>query len=342
MRKSLTITSIAGVVSMMLAGAVSAAEHPGFGGWRVDNGAITGTADGDICSSTSIYECSIIADGDGFVQRQVSLRDGSTNESFIQTIVTDQTASGAPGADLGFYDVTFVKMSMNLGAGTNTTQNGIAGQQVILDTSSGPNQLFESVTEITTGWAQAEAAAGVTAPITISQTLEDLGDTTTQGDDFISNFTYDASLNADGVRDGFKLDLDQTVGLAANGGSETDTQVFAFRQLEGTLNQSANPSGVALVGQQEMTWAAGDNIKAIWLGQEVDLSTAAGTGGGGGGGSTMMGSSFGYVAFQNVTTGGDAITEFGFGNKNSGSAWVWSPEFGDTPCINPDAAGVCP
>ncbi len=339
MRKSLTITSMAGVISMMLAGAASAAEHPDFGGWRVDNGMITGTADGDICGSTSIYECSIIADGDGFVQRQVSLRDGSSNDSFIQTIVTDQTATGAPGADLGFYDVTFVKMSMNLGAGTNVTQNGIAGKQVILDTTSGPNQSFESVTEITTGWAQAEAVGGVTAPITISQSLSDMGDPATQGDDFISNFTYDASLNAEGVRDGFKLDLDQTVGLAANGGSQTDTQVFAFRQMEGTLNQTANPTGVALVGQQNMTWAAGDNVKAIWLGQEIDLSSVAGTGGSGG---SMMGSSFGYVAFENVTSGGGAITEFGFGNKNSQSAWVWSPEFGSTPCITPDCGPAAP
>jgi len=341
MRKDLTITSIAGVTLVMLASAVSAAQHPAFDGWRVDGGTIIGT-DGDICGATSEYECSIIADGDGFVQRQVSLRGGSSNESFIQTIVTDQTATGAPGDGLGFYDVTFVKMSMNLGAGANTTQNGIAGEQVIADTTSGAGQSFESITTITTGWAQeAPAAGGISAPITISQSLEDMGDPATQGDDFISNFTYDASLNAEGVRDGFDLTLDQTVGLAANGGSPTDVQVFAFRQLQGTLNPTANGTGVS-VGADSMTWAAGDDIKAIWLGQEVDLSSVSGTGGGGTGVGSMMGSAFGYVAFQNVTAGGDAITEFGFGGKNSSDAWIWdTASFGDIPCLRQDAAGVC-
>jgi len=350
MHKGIKLAALAGALSMTMGGSAFAANHDlVFDGWSVTNGQIneTGTTGTSVCGSGN-YDCNTVASGDGFKQVQVTAKPGTTGavagESYIMTIVTDQNANGAPGAgDLGFYDVSFVKMKLSLGGGatTNNNENGIAAQQKISEvtagTGGGTATSFSSTTDINTGWSTAAT------PVSISQSLVDNGDTSTSGDNFDSSFNYQSSNDATtGLRDGFAMSIDQIAGLAsaADPLSVNDVQVFSLRERQGTMLTSAQASNVTLAGEN-VSWVAGDDIKAIWLGQTINLdSTSAAAGG--------LGSTFGYLSFQNVSnaTQGPA-SEFGFATSNAESAWVWDPAFNigagsGTPCLTDPSGATCP
>ena len=343
MQKGFRIAALAGALSMAMGGTASAANHDlEFGGWSVTGGQIDHNS-AAVCQSTN-YDCNVVAAGNGFKQIQVSPSATNTTtpstDSYIMTVVTDQDASGAYGAgDLGFYDVSFVKMQMSLG-GTGSTQNenGIFAEQKIEEVTTvgaAAATQFNSTTNISTGWATAAAS-----PVSISQSLIDNGDTATAGDDFSSTFMYGSDNDAAGTRTGFEMSIDQKAGLASANqpSSANDVQVFALRERQGT--KLAASGSVALSGTSSMSWAAGDDIKAIWLGQTINLDDQAAIAGG-------LGSTFGYLSFDNVS--GDTaapISEFGFATSNADQAWVWDPAFNigtsGTPCLS-DPSGVnCP
>ena len=368
MQKSFKLAALAGALSLAMGGGSAMAASFNYGGWTATNGAIdiTNRDNGGTMCTSDDFECSTIAEGDGFMQVQVSQKASSTatpaqtgleaGESFIMTIVTDQNATGVQGVGAdgtGFSDVSFVKMKINLG-GSNSNVNGIAAQQLINE-KTGTSQ-FDSATNINTGWAN---TTGVT-PVTISQNVVDNGFTTSTGDDFSSGFNYAHELDTDptssefGRKSGFTMSIDQTAGLesAAQAGSANDVQSFALRQRNGTMLGAANVgTGTATLGGNTggtVTWAAGEDIKAIWLGQKVNLGSAATLAG-------ALGSNFGYLAFDNTedsTSGGGTvapITEFGFGASNADSAWEWDGaalNVGDgegTPNVcDPSGATLCP
>jgi len=344
------LAALAGVVlSTVVTGPVIAANHDlVFDGWSVTNGQIdeTGTTGTSICA-VGTYDCNTVAAGDGFKQIQVTAKPDTAGavagESYIMTIVTDQNANGTPGAgELGFYDVSFVKMKLSLGGGasSNNNENGIASQQRISEvtagTGGGTATSFTSDTDINTGWSVAAT------PVSISQTLVDNGDTATSGDNFDSNFNYQSSNDAEtGLRDGFAMSIDQVAGLASSVDplSVNDVQVFSLRERQGTMLASG-PGTVTLAGNV-VNWVNGDDIKAIWLGQTINLDSTSATAGG-------LGSTFGYLSFENVSnsTIGPA-TEFGFATSNAESAWVWDPAFNvglgsKAPCLTDPSGATCP
>jgi len=344
------LAALAGVVlSIVVTGPVIAANHDlVFDGWSVTNGQIdeTGTTGTSICSAGT-YDCNTVASGDGFKQVQVTAVPGTAGavagESYIMTIVTDQNANGTPGSgELGFYDVSFVKMKLSLGGGAaaNNNENGIASKQRIAEITSGAGgstaTSFVSETDINTGWSVAAT------PVSISQSLLDNGDAATTGDNFESNFNYQSSNDATtGLRDGFAMSIDQVAGLASATDplSINDVQVFALRERQGT-SLASGPGSVTLAGNT-VDWVNGDDIKAIWLGQTINLDST-GTAGG------SLGSTFGYLSFENVsnpTVG--AATEFGFASSNAESAWVWDTAFNvglgsSAPCLTDPSGASCP
>ncbi len=337
MRKSLMLTSVASALSMVLGGAAFAAGHvPSTGGWSVANGTITKST--TVCSGAE-YNCETVAAGPGFLQLNISRSATATaanplkaGESFVQTIVTDQTASGASGS-LGFQDVSFIKMSVSQGGEQSNVQSGIYGEQQITEgrTAAGPttvrpvgapvagSELFTSDTTIASGWGLNPAGANA---ITIVQGITNMGASNTiQGDDFIAGFSYKATNDDKGVRNGMFMDISQSAGLKSPNSTATqsdkDSQAFALRERSGTFNTAAG-AAPALGGTAAVSWVAKDDVKAIWIGQSVNLDTVLATNG--------LGSSFGYMSFENVTsaaTTGKFASEFGFGTLNASKAWAW-------------------
>ena len=339
MHKSFKLAALAGALSMVIGGSAVAANHDlAFDGWTVSNGQIDERGDGtaSVCSGGA-YDCSTIAAGLGFKQIQVTAVAGTVGavagDSYIMTIVTDQNAN--TGDTNFFSDVSFVKMKLNVGGGGGTTvnnnENGISARQTITELSgtAGSTASFDSTTDINTGWS----VSGT--PIVISQSLVDDGDTSIAGDDFRSNFDYTSQNDSDpnsatyGERTGFTLSVDQTAGLASAGDplSVDDTQVFALREVQGTLSTIA---GDVTLSGGTASWVAGDDVKAIWLGQTINLDSVNATTGG-------LGSSFGYLSFENIDSGVNPTTEFGFAASNAAGAWAWDPNgtFGPAPTLAP-------
>ncbi|MDH3325955.1 MAG: hypothetical protein OEM38_04475 [Gammaproteobacteria bacterium] len=372
MSKYFQIATLAGALTLAMSSA--SAITLDFGGW-VAGGEAGGDIDhsqATVCTQANM-SCSVIASGLGFKQLMVNDANDQTGSSYIMTIVTDQNAKGTAGsAELGFSDVSFVKMKLTLGGATSdVNQNGITAHQEIKENLTGTS--FISTSDINTGWALDPATSK--APIVISQELKDDGIADFTGDDFESGFLYRSHNSTtavaggdpvdSGIRDGFEMSIDQTAGLASgtssvDNASKDDIQVFALRQKQGVL-LSASSAPINLNSDTSaVSWDAGDNAKAIWIGQQVNLDTkplAAGETGG-------LGSSFGYLSFQNTTAleydaqgnptglGGDKTVEsaFGFTGNQSLTAWKWDSEFNvagagegaaimGTPCLA-DAKGV--
>ncbi len=334
MSKSFKVAALAGAMSMALSGVASAAAPGGvpnfqYDGWTVTNGEINENA-GGMCASAN-YSCSVVASGAGFKQINVTdVADASSGTSYIMTIVTDQGATGG-AADLGFADVSFVRMKLTLGGVAGNGESGITARQSIKD-GAGTGKVFDSITDINTGWA----ATSDKANIVVSQQLTDDGGTAADtGDDFSSGFIYRSNNDPiTGLSTGFEMSIDQVAGLASaiDPASVADVQVFALRQKKGSFQNATNTTGINLAGDTTpVTWAAEDDIKAMWIGQEINLGGIAGLGAG------SLGSSFGYVSFENVTDE-NRDSAFGFSAANSQSAWEWDNAF----FIDETAAPVLP
>ncbi len=353
MRKGFKIASLSGALAMACGGSAFAAPSPAewaptkadLQNWNVSGGTFgaIGVCDAPSPTQTAKYECNPIAGGEnGFIQIQLTPKSSAfttappTGLSYILSIVTNTTAgstgTGITPDSLDFYDVSLVAMQTQMGSNTTTPNvNGIKGIQQL--GTAGAD--FLSNTEVNTGWA---AGTGPMDPtIVVSQSLKDLGQAGA-GDDFRTAFIYEGQNDATtGDVLGYKMDIGQTIGLQSGTGTESDAQTFAFRQRSGTMQNSAGQMTLGSSTTPE-SWVEGDSIKAVWVGQKIDLGVSTGTLAG-------MGSSFGFLAFDNFTpddlgnpNATDPVFEFGFGTGNSDHAWKWdTAAFGATPClIDPD------
>jgi hypothetical protein len=362
MQKGFRIGAVAGALSIAMSGSAFAATDLSFGGWSVSGGNIS-TSGATVCASTSAYNCSIVASGSGFAQVQLTPKSTS-GTPYIMTIITDQNANstgiGDPG--LGFYDVNFVQSS---NGGTTTTQNGILGQQSISsvgNTGFSPETSFKSTTNLATGWAQTQTGAN---PITITQNIVDNANTSSTADDFSTGFYFTQAADASGNPTGFEMTIDQSSGLNTPGQPDTgsgiaNVQAFAYRERAGSMlsggsvdlgsDSNGNPRSLTWTGGGNL--ATGNDVKAIWLGQSVDVSNtdASGTVIPGG----ALASTFGYLSFDNVADSATApISASSLGGTISGPA-VWNTdgtpgttsEFninGNTkPCLADPTGASCP
>ena len=282
MRKGLTITSMAGAVAMAMSGAAFAAgptTNIQFGNTTTD---ASGNVSASYCATANI-SCQVVATGTGFAQIQVTDNTLATPETYIHTVVDDSTQ--------GFLDETFVRVVISNGGTSTTNENGLLGQQTI--TQDG----FGSTTNVNTGWAN---VATNDPTITIVQTLADAG-TAQTGDEFDGFFGYKAVTDANGQRTSYAMDISQNAGLyqaSTGNGVNGDVQSFALRERSGAFNGTTATAGNGAA----ITWSATDDVKAIWLGQDVALPETGQTNR-----ADMARSYFGFVSYENVTATANGV-----------------------------------
>lgn len=341
MRKGYKLASLVGAV-MLASGAAQAGTlqdalgsgTPMFEDLMNEDGSVKQSS---YCVSNP-ESCQVIASGDGFMQVMIGgVAGGLPNtdgETYIMTFIGDNN---------GFSDQSYVRMSTTNADGTINQENpGIVANQKIIELDNNRGGGFESNVLIATGSDWTDVAD---QDISITQNLSDLGGTmgtstaaagtvpgptevTDDGDNFFSDFTFKsvAADSANGVAGGYSLDLSQVAGLYAAGGSTDDKQTFAYRARKGDFVDTAN-AGIE-IGGETVGWAAGDEIKATWMGQTIEIPDANDN--------VFMQSDFGYLSLQNV---GDSTTtmgaESGFSSANASGPWndLWDSEFGKTPCL---------
>ncbi len=347
MRNSFNLASVAGAMLAMSAAANAQLPAGAFDQLAVDPTTKAVSMPSYCQSQGGTEQCSVIASGEGFLQIMVGATAGVPGgtapgqDTYVMTFVADQTAAKS------FFDQSYVKLSNNTPTGAvNQTNPGIAAVQTIVETDAVRGGGFESTTQIaTSSWAK--TALNTTADIKIGQNLVDLGGTFTgqptptvsptavndDGDNFFSDFSFESIAGGNG---GMKMEIGQIAGLYAVGGDQADKQTFAFREKRGVAyTTTANATGIT-IGADTMTWAAGDDIKAIWMGQRIVIPNITDAG-------DSMTSNFGYVAFDNLSDTNPAISASGFGAGNAAGPWdgLWDGEFGTAPCLSDPSGAGC-
>ncbi len=266
-----------------------------FGNWSAVGGQIS-------AACPDQFTCAPVVGDSGFLQRQITNANG---ETFLQSIITDPNANGAP-ATLGFATEDFVRMG-----GGNTINGGIAARQFISE-----GDAFKNTFEMTRGWAAPTGSSGTGHT---SQTMSDIGNPNIQTDDFTSSFGFDGIMR-NGVGTGRQIEIDQTLGLNQGGTEEiNDWQAMSMTVVMGefqTTDGGANFPGIGTI-----SWTSDDSVMAGWVGQVFD-ETAPNRGG--------MGGAFGHGAVMNMSSG-DAIV---INSLTDPGPFDWSnPPFGDVPFI---------
>lgn len=276
MSKTYKAVSSMGAAALVLSSAAMAAAPTSFDAWSVTGGAI------NMDTACPVgFTCATAVTGDGFFQRQIT--DGSGNDYF-QTVITDSGATGAPGA-LSFSDESFVRTG-NVG--------GLADKSSIQDTSTTGTltETFSTSTSLLTGWAADGATDGSEDQVMIYQGISAI-DTAAEAEDFRTDFWLDQTGNLGAV--GKLMRITSSVDIQEEvGGTPAQVQDFVLVDRAG---DQVNLGGVDVDGGgDDVTWTAGQNIKAIWVGQ--DMSQIAG-----------VAQEFGFTSYENVT-GGVLASEF--------------------------------
>lgn len=296
MSKAFKAASSLGAVALVLSGAAMAAApfaggNNGFDQWSVSSGTVsitdldTVTAGVQDCPAT--WTCSPAVTGDGFYQRQVD--DGAGN-SYFQTIITDKGVSGGPGG-LSFSDESFVK--------TGNT-GGLADKSSISDQSiSGSlTETFNTSTELNTGWAAPVGGDEV-------KIYQGIVADEASAEDFRTDFWL-AQLGASGAN-GKLMRITSRVDIELATGAVQD---FVLVDKNGTDYVA---DGSVTAGGDTVNWTgATDNIKAIWVGQ--DMANVVG-----------VNQQFGYTSYENIS--GNSTSGFQFADEfslTSSAATNWN------------------
>ena len=285
MSKAFKAAGSLGAVALVLSGAAMAAApfaggNNGFDQWTVTSGTVSITdldaATTGVQNCPAGWTCSPAVTGDGFYQRQVD--DGAGN-SYFQTIITDKGVTGSPGG-LSFSDESFVK--------TGNT-GGLADKSSISDVSTVGTltETFTTSTELNTGWAAPVGGDEV-------KIYQGIIATDTAAEDFRTDFWL-AQLGASGVN-GKLMRITSNVEIEVSSGAVQD---FVLVDRNGTDYVAAASTSA---GGDSVDWANGDNVKAIWIGQ--DMSAVLG-----------VNQQFGYSSYENVD--GTSTTGFQFADEFS-------------------------
>jgi hypothetical protein len=299
MSKAVKTASSLGAVALVLSGAAMAAAPISFDQWTVTGGAVsigdldTVTAGTQDCPAG--WTCGTAITGDGFYQRQVT--DGGGIDYF-QTIITDKGVTGTGGAgNLNFSDESFVRTG---------NVSGLANKSAVgeVTTSGTVTTTFGGSTELLIGWANSGGGAtSADDQVKLNQSI-DMVDTA--GENFRTDFWLDQvgqnGATAKLMRLTSNVEIDSTAGSA---------QDFVLVDRKGTPDVNAGTVSLGGTTGGTIDWAAGTNVKAIWVGQDMS-------------GIADVAQVFGYTSFENVdgtsTTGTDFISEF---SLTSGAAINW-------------------
>lgn len=300
MSKAFKTAGSVGAVALILSGAAMAAAPfaEGFDQWTASTGTI-GLDYGSGATCPSGFSCAAAVTGEGFYQRQIT--DGSGNDYF-QTIITDKTADGAPGA-LSFSDESYVRTG---------NVSGLADKTQMLETTTGSATLtntFIGSTELGTGWANAADGGGsgtANDVVLIYQAIE-AEDTAVGGEDFDARFwlqqTGPAGATGKHMRISSQVDIQEDA-------SQPGSQEFVLVELSGSAEVSAGGS-IGLSTGGTIDWATGERIKAIWVGQDMSLIDG-------------VAQEFGYTAYEDLTSTVGLTSEFSLEGGSSSAPVSWT------------------
>src|SRR3569623_1785945 len=304
-----------------------------FGGWSVNNGVVTAG-----CASTA--QCSTPTVMPGLYQRELTGK--ADGRQYVQNIMTDSGANGLPGT-LPFSSESFVlqggfssqftsqqQVNGESNSSSNVTSNsGISVRQEVNDPANG----FVSNVTLNTGAASTPGQPSIEINQQLLPVAANLG--------VAGTFSYLANIDPNGTRTGFKLFIDQTVdGTNFSGGSggwggnrgSTDSNVFAYREVAGTMLTSAGTAsfsgggggrggwgGTGSFGSSSssgsVAWKPGDDVKVVWVAQP----------------------SFGFQMYDNLTDTKAAIAATSISGPGPFS-WFTDP-FGPKPTLPKGSGG---
>lgn len=276
MSKAFRAASSVGAAALLLSGASMAASPTGsFDEWSVSGGTITTTS-----ACPTGFSCATAVTGEGFFQRQIT--ETATGNDYFQTIITDKTASGNPGA-LTFSDESYVRTG-NVGGLADKSH---MQEQTVTGTLT---ETFEGSTELGTGWAN----DGTNDVTQIYQAI--IADDTADGaEDFDAKFWL-KQLGQEGaagklMRISSQVDIQEATGADPGFG----TQDFVLVELSGDENPAAGTADLGADGS--IGWEAEDRIKAIWVGQ--DMAAIEG-----------VGQEFGFTSYEDFTSSPELVGSF--------------------------------
>jgi len=302
MSKAFKTAGSVGAVALILSGAAMAAAPfaEGFDKWDATAGtiALDYDAGAGVQTCPTGFTCASAVTGEGFYQRQIT--DVSGNDYF-QTIITDKTATGAPGA-LTFSDESYVRTGNVSGLADKT--------QMLEETTNGTlTETFQGSTELGTGWANAALGqgSGNAADVAlIYQTIE-AEDTGAGNEDFDARFwlrqTGPEGAAGKHMRISSKVDIQEST-------TEPGSQDFVLVELSGAVENTAGGS-IGLGAGNTIDWDAGDRIKAIWVGQ--DMAAIVG-----------VQQEFGFTAYEDFTSTTGIASDFSLLGGSSSAPVGWT------------------
>ncbi len=295
---------------------VSHAAAPIFDNWTVANGTIQGTGGGvNPTPCAAGFTCETLSSGDGFIQ--VQWVDSVSGDTYIQTVITDTDANGAP-TGLAYVDESFVRLG-----GTN----GIMAQQRHTEDDDEGGR-FTNSSQLAIGWANAGAGSPM---LSITQSFTSPG-TEIVGDEFSNTFSMGINTNPGSA--GRSISVDQRVGMGDGIVVSGDVQRFVLEGRQGAFTSAGDLTLGAPIGSNNpdgggtLNWVSGNDVMMRWLGQTIDLV--------GPDGDSQGVSQFGFQGAINNTTG-EEVTTFSTGSTGivpDGAGYVppfdWHATFGPT------------
>jgi len=280
MNKTYKAASSIGAAALVLSGAAMAAAPTSFDAWGVTGGNITST-----CPTG--FTCTTAVTGDGFFQRQISDASGT----YFQTIITDSGVTGTPGG-LSFSDESFVQTG-NVG--------GLADKSSTSDASTTGTltETFSGATTLLTGWAN----GGSGDIVQIKQGIA-ANDTAPNAADFRTDFWLDQVGTEGSV--GKLMRITSAVDIQETSGT-VPAQVQGFVLVDRKGNKVN--AGSAVIGTNTLTWAGTENVKAVFVAQDMSQITG-------------VGQEFGYTSYQNITTPA-SINQFSLDSGSSTAPIGW-------------------
>ena len=297
MSKAFNTASSVGAVALILSGATIAASPTGaFDAWDVTAGVV------DVGACPTGFTCATAVTGEGFFQRQIS--HTASGADYFQTIITDKTATGSPGA-LSFSDESYVRT----GNVTGLADKAMMKEDVVTGTLT---ETFEGSTELGTGWANADGGGTAKNETKIYQGIIAV-DTAADAEDFDAKFWL--RQTGDNAATGKFMRISSTVDIQETGVVADASQDFVLVELSGSENSGA--SDVFLAGSGTVDWNIGDRIKAVWVGQDMaDLTDVA--------------QEFGFTAYEDFDSTTNLINQFSLLAGSSAAPVSWDTGVWDT------------
>ncbi len=292
MSKAFKAASSIGAAMVVLAGSVSAAA-PNLSEWTVSSGIVSTNL-----ACFSGYTCGNAITGVGFFQRQVT--DDLTGEDYFQTIITDTGATGSAGdVNISFSDESFVAMG---------NSNGIKDKSYInsIDTNNGTVfEAFYATTELNTGWAAPSGGDQTKIWQAVEADMDALN-----GNDFRTDFWFDQLATGTTVNSRL-MRISEYVDIEKSSGSSQDFVLVDKLGADFTVAGSVAGFVLSDGSTSNLSWANGDNIQAVWLGQDL----------------SQMGDvyqSFGFTSYNNVDNADPKLEGFSLSPGSYSAPQLWN------------------